>query len=127
METKSLAREIHKHKSVSSGLSRVPVSSGVRVYWFQVNFETGRVRLGVAMSWSTWATIKMAWQKFNCLTRRRSGDLAVCCEEEESQSVSGFNRGPDRIYRLLRSKGSRAAGEEAESEMVRDGSDAKGA
>lgn len=75
---------------------------------------------------STWATIKMAWQKFNGLTRR-SGDSAVCFEEEGSQNVSGFNRGLDRIYRLLRSKGSRASGEEAESKMVRGGSDAKGA
>jgi hypothetical protein len=51
VETTSLARKIHNHKSVSSELSRVPVPSGVRVYWFQDGFETGRVRLKVAMSW----------------------------------------------------------------------------
>ena len=51
METESLAREIHNHKGVSNELSRVPASSGVRVYWFQDSFETGRVRLEVAMSW----------------------------------------------------------------------------
>ena len=51
MEPESLAREIHKHKSVSSESSRVPVSSGIRVYWLEDRFETGRVRLEVAMSW----------------------------------------------------------------------------